>query len=113
CGRAAEEVGVAAGVGVPDGAEVEGSRRAGAAFVGISHRDLATFTADLAVTERLARYVPSDVVLVSESGIRSDAEVRRVAEHGADAVLVGEALMRHGRPDELIAAFSAVPRGVR
>ena len=67
---------------------------AGAKIVGINNRNLATFDVDLAVTEELCREVPDEIVLVSESGIKTPQDVARVKACGVDAVLVGEALMR-------------------
>ena len=67
----------------------------GAALVGVNNRDLATFKVDLATTERLAPLVrKAGRVLVAESGIAGVADVRRVLAAGADAILVGEALLR-------------------
>lgn len=66
----------------------------GATLVGINNRNLHTFATSLAHTEQLAVAVPDGVVLVSESGIQSRADVERVARAGAQAVLVGESLMR-------------------
>lgn len=70
----------------------------GAAVIGINNRNLATFKTELATTERLAPLVPPEKWLVSESGIRGDADVARLRLAGIDAVLVGETLMRqrHG-----------------
>lgn len=65
----------------------------GARIVGINNRDLATMAVDLDVTERLAPQVPRDRVVLSESGIVSHRDVRRLRRH-ADAFLVGSALMR-------------------
>jgi indole-3-glycerol phosphate synthase len=65
-----------------------------AEIIGINNRNLATFDVDLGVTENLSEEVPDDVVLVSESGIKSAKDVARVRACGVDAVLVGEALMR-------------------
>lgn len=70
----------------------------GARLVGVNHRDLATFTMDMGLTARLAPRLPPDAVLVAESGIRTAADVRVLAEAGAHAVLVGEALMRAPSP---------------
>ena len=106
-----EELGMAALVEVHDEWELETALASGAALVGVNNRDLATFGTDLAVTERLARYLPGDVLLVSESGIRSRADVERVAAAGADAVLVGEALVRSDAPGRLVEALGSVPRG--
>jgi len=65
-----------------------------AALIGINNRDLADFSVDLLTTEYLAPLIPDDVVIVSESGIVTAADVQRVAAAGARVVLVGEALMR-------------------
>ncbi len=63
-------------------------------IIGINNRDLATFHVDLETTLRLRPRVPSDVILVSESGIESHADVQRLAGAGVDAMLVGTALVR-------------------
>jgi len=65
-----------------------------AKIIGINNRNLATFDVDLAVTEELCREVPDEIVLVCESGIKTLQDVARVKACGADAILVGEALMR-------------------
>jgi len=65
-----------------------------AKMIAINNRNLATFEVDLAVTELLSEQVPNDIVLVSESGIRTAAEVARVRACGVNAVLIGEALLR-------------------
>lgn len=65
-----------------------------AILIGINNRDLQTFSTDLAVTDRLARRIPSDKFILSESGIRDRADVLRIAEAGARAMLVGESLLR-------------------
>jgi indole-3-glycerol phosphate synthase len=75
-------------------AELNRALEAGAKIVGINNRNLATFEVDLAVTEELCREVPDEIVLVSESGIKTPQDTARVKACGVDAVLVGEALMR-------------------
>ncbi|HEX6306701.1 MAG TPA: indole-3-glycerol phosphate synthase TrpC [Longimicrobiales bacterium] len=109
-GSLAGELGLGALVEVHDERELERALRADARIVGVNNRDLGTFTTDLAVTERLGRAVPREVLVVAESGIRGVGDVERLAAAGADAVLVGEALMRSEKPGELIGAFAAVPR---
>lgn len=65
-----------------------------ARIIGVNNRNLKTFTVDLGTTEALAEEVPDDVILVAESGIKTPADAERLAEAGADALLVGETLMR-------------------
>ena len=65
-----------------------------ARLIGINNRDLKTFTTDLAVTLRLAKRIPADKLIVSESGIHQRADVVRLVEAGIHAMLVGESLIR-------------------
>ena len=90
--------GLAALVEAHDEEEARRAIEAGARVVGVNHRDLRTFTVDLGLTERVRRVVPGEVVLVAESGIHSPEDARRMHEAGADAVLVGEELMRAPDP---------------
>lgn len=90
------ELGMAALVETHDESDVERAVKAGASIIGINNRDLATMRVDLATTERLAKLVPSETILVSESGITTRADVERVARCGVRAVLIGTALMKAG-----------------
>jgi indole-3-glycerol phosphate synthase len=90
--------GVAALVEVHDEAQTVAAVGAGAKAVGVNHRDLRTFEVDLGLTERLRKLVPEEVVLVAESGIHGPEHARRMREAGADAILVGELLMRAADP---------------
>jgi len=81
-------------VEVFDAEEIELASSIGANFIGINNRNLDSLEVDLRRTERLAPLVPDAVTLVSESGITSPADVRMVLDAGADAVLVGTAIMR-------------------
>ena len=74
--------------------ELDRALEAGAKIIGINNRDLTTFDVDLSVTEKLCRHVPDEVVLVSESGIKTAEDVARMQACGVDAILIGEALMR-------------------
>ncbi|MEA2628334.1 MAG: indole-3-glycerol phosphate synthase, partial [Chloroflexota bacterium] len=96
--RVARSRGIAALVEVHDETEVATAVRAGAQVIGVNNRDLRTFNVDLGLTERLRSVVPLDVVLVAESGIHTGADARRMREAGADAILVGESLMRADDP---------------
>ncbi len=90
----AQELGMAALVEVHTEAEMEVALGANATLIGINSRDLNTFVTDLGTVERLAAMVPKSVTLVAESGLKTPADVRRVADAGAKAILVGETLMR-------------------
>ena len=102
--------GLAALVEVHTEPEAEAALAAGARVVGVNHRDLRTFSVDLGLTERIRKLVPGDVVLVAESGIHSAEDARRMREAGADAILVGEAIMRSTNAAALIAELSAAGR---
>ena len=94
----AEELGMSVLVEAHDGAEVERGLQTGARLLGINNRNLRTFETRIDVTLSLAAQVPPSVVLVSESGIHTPADVRSVGESGVDAVLVGESLLRQEDP---------------
>lgn len=90
---------------VHDLPELERALDTEAKIIGINNRNLKTFTVDLATTEELAEEVPDDIILVSESGIRTVEDAARLARAGADALLVGETLMRHANPMEMARAL--------
>ena len=85
-------------VEVHDLQEMERALELGADLIGINNRNLRTFAIDLATTEALVDEVPEDVLLVSESGIKTLADAQRVLDAGANAVLIGESLMRSADP---------------
>ena len=89
---------LAALVEVHDEVETNAALEAGAPAIGVNHRDLRTFAVDLGLTERLRKLIPKEVVLVAESGIHTTEDARRMREAGADAILVGEVLMRAADP---------------
>ncbi len=86
-------------------AEMDQALDCGARIIGVNNRNLATFEVDLATTEQLVEEAPDDIVLVSESGIKTPADSQRVFEAGANAILVGESLMRSG---DVAAAVTAL-----
>jgi indole-3-glycerol phosphate synthase len=93
----AVRLGMDALVEVHDQAELDRALALGARLVGVNNRDLRSFIVDLAVTERLSRTLPSEVLLVTESGVFTAEDAARMARTGARAMLVGESLMR--QPD--------------
>lgn len=90
---AARERGFQVLVEVHDREELERALDAGATTVGVNNRDLAELVVDLGTFESVAPHVPDDVTLIAESGIGSPADVRRMRAAGADALLVGSAIM--------------------
>src|SRR5262245_30070577 len=96
----ATEAGLSVLVEVHDERELHRAFAAGAHLIGVNNRDLKTFTVDLTVTERLASRARKsaahrDCLIVAESGIHTRADVERLRNAGAHAILVGESLMRH------------------
>lgn len=76
--------------------ELDRALETDARIIGINNRNLATFQVDLKTTEELSEQVPDDIILVSESGIKTGEDARRILECGCNAILVGETLMRAG-----------------
>ncbi|HEY4028683.1 MAG TPA: indole-3-glycerol phosphate synthase TrpC [Candidatus Dormibacteraeota bacterium] len=92
------DLGMEALVEVHAEAEVDVALESGAVVVGVNHRDLATFQVDVGLTERMRPLLPASVAYVAESGIHTAADAARMRAAGADAILVGEALMRAADP---------------
>ena len=111
--KVARQLGLDCLVEVHDAGEMERVLALGMNLIGINNRDLTTFTTDLAVTQHIAATYSQvlrqgDTLLVSESGLREHKDLEQVAAAGAQAVLVGEALMR--QPD--VAAALRALRGM-
>lgn len=100
--KLSEELGLDALVEVHSKEELFLALDCGAEIIGINNRDLNTFLVDINTTLELADLVPSSCVLVSESGIYSGIQVKRLAQAGVDAVLVGEALVTASNVDEKV-----------
>src|SRR5690606_36835472 len=114
-----ESLGMTALIEVHDEEEADRALEAGAKVIGVNLRNLRTMEVDRTVFERIAPGLPSHVVKVSESGVRGPHDLIRYAAAGADAVLVGEGLLRHKRPRDAVAelvtagSHPATPRPVR
>ena len=94
-----EEWSMDALVEVHDRLDLERAVATGALLIGVNHRDLATFEVDPDRTAELAPHVPPGCTLVALSGVSSQADVRRLSEAGAAAVLVGESLVTDNDPE--------------
>ena len=88
------DLGLSALVETHDDAEVDRALAAGARILGVNNRNLKTFTVDTENSRRLRARIPRDVLCVSESGVKTAEDVAGLAAIGADAVLIGETLMR-------------------
>jgi indole-3-glycerol phosphate synthase len=91
--EAVADMGMTALVEVHDAEDVERIKHLAPAVVGINHRNLSDFSTDLSAFARLRKTLPSETLVVAASGIRTAADVAAVGAQGADAVLVGEALV--------------------
>ncbi|MCA9851846.1 MAG: indole-3-glycerol-phosphate synthase, partial [Dehalococcoidia bacterium] len=89
-------LGMEALVEVHDEDEMRTAIEVGATVIGVNNRDLRTFNEDLGTFERLAALAPEGITLVAESAIRAPEDARRMADAGAHALLVGEALVKSG-----------------
>jgi indole-3-glycerol phosphate synthase len=104
----ARELGMAVLVEVHDESEAERAVALGAELVGVNARDLRTLAIDQDVFGRLAPLIPDDRVKVAESGIFGAVDVERHVAEGADAVLVGEALVKDGDPEGAVRAMAGL-----
>ena len=92
--RLCDALGLSALVEAHDEQEVQMALRAGARVIGVNNRNLKDFSVDTSNSRRLRALIPRDVLFVSESGVSSAADVEALRRIGADAVLIGETLMR-------------------
>jgi indole-3-glycerol phosphate synthase len=81
-------------VEVHDREELERALGSGAKIIGINNRNLRTFDVDLKTTEKLMNYIPHDIAVVSESGIKTNEDICYLRKLGVNAVLIGETFMR-------------------
>ena len=108
--RLAHDLGMTVLVEVHDETEAERAAALGTPLIGVNARDLRTLEVDPDAFARVAAVLPDDAVKVAESGIGGPHDVARVVAAGADVVLVGEALVRHGDPRSALGALAAAGR---
>lgn len=89
-----DELGISALVEAHDENEVKSAINAGARIIGVNNRNLKDFTVDTENSKRMRELVSKDIIFVSESGVKTAEDVALLREIGADAVLIGETLMR-------------------
>lgn len=93
--------------------EIERALRAGADVIGVNNRDLGSFNVDLGLTARMLELIPSNVIVVAESGIKNANDVANLGQLGVDAVLIGETLMRADNLCATVKTFASHPRRSR
>lgn len=98
-----DTLGLSALVEAHDENEIKTAVNAGARIIGVNNRNLKNFTVDTENSARLRALVPKDIIFVSESGVKTPEDVRELREIGADAVLIGETLMRAENKKETLA----------
>jgi len=101
----AESLGMDALVEVHDERELDSALAAESRLIGINNRNLNDFSVSLETTFTLRKKIPADIPVVSESGISSVADMRRLKEANIAAALIGESLMRAGQQDQLLREF--------
>ena len=101
-------LGISALVEAHDEAEIESALIAGARIIGVNNRNLKDFSVDMSNSARLRKIIPADVIFVSESGIKTANDVKAARDSGADAVLVGETLMRSTDKRAMLAELKAL-----
>ncbi len=108
--RNAREARLETVVEVRDERELDLAVDAGAEIIGVNSRDLETLQVDEGVPRRLMPLIPSTIIGIWESGVRTSEDVRRAADCGADAVLVGSALSQAADPAALVRELASIPR---
>lgn len=99
----AHELGLSAIVETHDANEIKTAIDAGAGIIGVNNRNLVDFTVDIENSINLRRLVSDDILFISESGIKTAEDVRRLKENNVDAVLIGETLMKSEDKKAMIA----------
>lgn len=100
-----KDIGLSVLVEVHSAGELDDVLSCGAEMIGINNRNLKTFKVNIETSINLAKTIPGNIIKISESGIRSDSDVKSLKDAGFDGVLIGETLMRSNDPGEIITRF--------
>ena len=111
--RAANELALEVLVEVRDERELDLALETGATVIGVNNRDLETLVIDPGTSSRLLGRVPAAILAVAESGVSARSDVERVAQAGADAVLVGSSISSAADPAEAVRSLTGVRRITR
>ncbi|MGL5512119.1 MAG: indole-3-glycerol phosphate synthase TrpC, partial [Sporomusa sp.] len=90
----ADQLGMSCLVEAHDEAEIKSAISVGARVIGVNNRNLKTFEVDITNSINLRKLVPTEIIFVSESGISTASDIKKLRENGTNAVLIGETLMR-------------------
>ena len=105
----AEDLGMDALVEAHDAEEVARALKSGARIIGVNNRDLRTFEVDMANSINLRKLAPENVIFVSESGIRTSEDIKRLHDNQIEAVLIGETLMRSSDKKAALEELNGAP----
>lgn len=97
-----DTLGISALVEVHDEEEIKKALSAGARIIGVNNRNLKDFTIDINNSQRLRQLVPDNIIYVCESGVKDHDDIKRLCEIGADAVLIGETMMKASNKKEML-----------
>lgn len=103
--KIAESLGLSVLVEAHDKEEVEIAISCGAKIIGINNRDLKTFNVDVNTSINLKKYIPDDLIVISESGIKDHEDIAKLKENGFNGVLIGETFMKSDNKTQLIKEF--------
>lgn len=106
-----DTLGISALVETHDEKEIAFAVAAGARLIGVNNRNLKDFSVNFENAKRLCEKIPKEAVFVAESGVKGEEDVRSLCGIGADAVLMGEALMRAEYPEETLRSFRQAAKG--
>ena len=100
-----DELGMSALVETHDENEIVSAINAGARIIGVNNRNLKNFTVNFENCTTLRKYIPDNILFVAESGVKTADDVALIAASGANAILIGETLMRSNQKKELLDSF--------